>query len=277
MSDIFENGIDSLNIGIRYFLYGEFETSHKHAILNIFHSIELFLKEKLSRIHPILIYKNFDKPINDDSLTVGLTEIIIRFKNLGIKLNPKQEDVLKELQRRRNRIEHHKFIPDDSHYYIIGKDLKFIYYFLPEHLSCALEDHLDEDIYTQVRKAILDYDERLSDANMKVQEALKNRENEASVDPIHTSTCPECRNHTVVINSEKGDFCFFCYEEIDITREDLQQCGCCLNYFLDDEMSGCGDCLACVDEKLNDEPYLIRKKTERHNIANSADAKKLRG
>ncbi len=263
MSDIFENGIDSLHIGIRYFLYGEFETAHKHAILNVFHSIELFLKEKLSKVHPILIYKNIDKPINNDSLTVGLNEIIIRFKNLGIKLNPKQESVLKELQRRRNIIEHHKFIPDDSHYYIIGKALKFIYYFLPEHLSCTLEEHLDEDIYTQVRKVILDYDERLSDAKMKVQEIIEKHKDVSSVDPIHTSTCPECRNHTVVIESDKGDFCFFCYEEIDITSEDLEQCGCCLNYYLDDEMSGCGDCLECVDEQLSDEPYFQRKHIEK--------------
>lgn len=258
MSNIFENAIDSLNIGIRYFLYGEFETAHKHAILNVFHSIELFLKEKLSKIHPILIFKKIDKPINDDSITVGLNEMIIRLKNLGIELDPKQEAVLKELQRRRNRIEHHKFIPDDSHYYILGKALKFIYYFVPEHLSCNLDEHLDEDIFTQVRKVILDYDERLSDAKMKVQEILKKHEENSALGVIHTCTCPECRNHTVVEDSDKGDFCFFCYEEIDISSEDLQQCGCCSNYYLNDEMSGCGDCLECVDEKLSDEPYLRR-------------------
>jgi hypothetical protein len=263
MSDIFENGIDSLNIGIRYFLYGEFETAHKHAILNVFHAIELFLKEKLSRVHPLLIFKNIDKPVSDDSSTVGFNEIITRFKNLGIQLDHDQEIVLKELQRRRNVIEHHKFIPDESHYYVIGKALKFIYYFIPEHLLCDLEDHLDEDIYTQARKVILDYDERLSDAKKKIQEIIENGKGHSDVDKIHTSTCPICRNHTVVINSDKGDFCFFCYEEIDIEYEELKKCDCCLNYFIDDEMSGCGYCLECLDAQIKDEPYISMGKSKK--------------
>ena len=98
---------------------------------------------------------------------------------------------------------------------------------------------------------------------MKVQEIIKKHKNDSSVEQIHTSTCPECRNHTVVIDSDKGDFCFFCYEEIDIANEDLQQCGCCLNYYLEDEMSGCGYCLECVDEQLSDEPYLKRNNIEK--------------
>ena len=82
MSDIFNNALDSLEFGIRVYLFGEYETAHKHAILNVFHSIELFLKEKLYRIHPILIYKNIDNLINDDSLTVGLREILLKYNNV---------------------------------------------------------------------------------------------------------------------------------------------------------------------------------------------------
>ncbi|MBU1626672.1 hypothetical protein KKB18_04815, partial [bacterium] len=87
MSDLFDNAIDSLKVGIEFYL----QENYKHAILNIYHSIELFLKEKLFIINPILIYKNIDKPINDDSLTVSLNDILSRFSNLSICLEKEKK------------------------------------------------------------------------------------------------------------------------------------------------------------------------------------------
>ncbi len=246
MSDLFDNAIDSLEFGIRVYLYGEYETAHKHAILNVFHSIELFLKEKLFRVHPVLIYRNIDSPISDDSLTVGLKEILLRFKNIGIVLDTKQEKILRDLQRRRNRIEHHKFEPDDSHYHIIGKSLKFLYYFLPEHLESSLEEHLEEDLFRQARESILKYEERLSEAEQEIDQRTTPKTKDDLCDPTDSASCPECFNHTVVIGTERGDFCFFCHEEVDMT-----QCDWCSGYFGSREINDFGMCDDCFTERSN--------------------------
>jgi hypothetical protein len=74
MSDIYANAVDSLRIGIEHFLKEPGYSSRKHAILTLFHAIELFLKEQLHRTNPILIYRNLDTKITEDSLTVGIKE-----------------------------------------------------------------------------------------------------------------------------------------------------------------------------------------------------------
>jgi hypothetical protein len=89
MNPLLFNAVDSLKVGMEFFMRGDSDTTHKHAILTIFHSIELFLKEYLFRINPILIYRNIDKSITDDSITVGINEIIARLENLKIGL-PKE-------------------------------------------------------------------------------------------------------------------------------------------------------------------------------------------
>ena len=72
VSDIYANAVDSLRIGIEHFLKESGYSSRKHAILTLFHAIELFLKEQLHRTNPILIYRNIDAKITDDSMTVGI-------------------------------------------------------------------------------------------------------------------------------------------------------------------------------------------------------------
>lgn len=42
-------------------------SSRKHAIMTVFHAMELMLKEQLARTNPILIYKNIDTKITDDA------------------------------------------------------------------------------------------------------------------------------------------------------------------------------------------------------------------
>ena len=55
-----------LRIGMEFFLKEDGYSSRKHAILTVFHAIELLLKERLAQTNPILIYKNIDAKITDD-------------------------------------------------------------------------------------------------------------------------------------------------------------------------------------------------------------------
>ncbi len=54
MSPLLENAVDSLKVDLEHFLEGTKESSGKHAILTIFHSIELLLKEALYRFSPFI-------------------------------------------------------------------------------------------------------------------------------------------------------------------------------------------------------------------------------
>lgn len=241
MSGIFNNGIDSLKLGIKFYINNEIETAHKHAILNIFHSIELFLKEKLYKIHPLLIYEDIDKPIGDHVRTVGLEKIIIRYKNIGSPLGEKNEKILIDLKKKRNKIEHHQFNPEDSDFSLIGKALKFLYYFLPEQLDCSMEDHLDVEIYKKMREIILEYEVRLTEAEEKVKEETTAYTKDDLCSITCSTSCPECGNDTVVVDGKKGDFCYFCYKEVDIS-----QCERCQGYFPSNEIeevrSFCENC-----------------------------------
>lgn len=209
MNPLFENAIDSLVLGVNFYVEKPIANPYKHSILNIFHSIELFLKEGLYRVHPILIFKNIDKPIHDDSLTVGLKEILARFRNLKINLDKKDQDIIVELQKRRNKIEHHHYSEDESDFYIIGKSLRFIYFFLPNHLGEKLESFLDEKLYSKVREIILKYEERLREAEEEVSKLTTPRTKDDLCDPVDSALCPECCNYTVVIGTERGNYCFF--------------------------------------------------------------------
>ncbi len=71
MSEINANAVDSLRIGIDCLLKERSYSTRKHAILTLFHSIELFLKERLSQENPILTYRDIDAKISEASATVG--------------------------------------------------------------------------------------------------------------------------------------------------------------------------------------------------------------
>lgn len=242
MTDIFDNAVDSLKMGISHYLLNtEHDTAEKHAILMIYHSIELFLKEKLAEIHPVLIYANLNKKITSDSRTVGLDDIITRYDNFKIELSNVDRNILHNLRKRRNTIEHHKYKKEKRDFNIIGKALKFIHEFLISHFDSSMEDILDEKQYAKVRETIFEYEELLKKA---LQEVEKHRPEgkEQLADPYWLVLCPDCYNETLVMASERGPFCFLCYEE-----KSVEQCNYCSQYVDQselDEASRCDNCSA---------------------------------
>jgi Zn finger protein HypA/HybF involved in hydrogenase expression len=229
---IFDNAADSLEHGVAYYVVrNETPTAIKYAILSIYHSVELFLKELLAQVNPILIYRDIDRPITAESVTVGLREILTRLNNLGLALSQGHVKTLVELQRRRNRIEHHRFDPDTDHDAAVGQALKLLFEFLPLHLNTSLEDLLEDTAtYDAVRQAILTYEER-------VEYACKEAEEEGQ----HTTYCPECGELTLAIESSRGNYCFLCKQECE-----LEKCEGCDQYFSPSEHS-VGLCEVCED------------------------------
>jgi hypothetical protein len=233
---LLDNAIDSLQHGVAHYLVrDESPTAIKHAVLNIYHGIELFLKERLARVHPLLIYRDIDKRVTADSQTIGLKEILVRMENLGIPLAPNQTAILAELQKRRNHIEHHRFDPSADHQITVGQALKFLLDFLPDHLGIALEDIVeDTDIYNKVLTAILSYTER-------VERAVR----EATAASRLLVRCSDCGEKTVAVDSDRGHYCYLCH-----TDHNMEQCERCGEYMDSANIDDSGLCSDCIEDIL---------------------------
>src|SRR5262249_38587259 len=152
-SPIYENAIDSLRIGMEFFLEEEGYSSRKHAILTLFHAIELLLKERLAQTNPILIYKNIDVKITDDAMTVGVREAFRGIENPGHVIPEEEKKTIKNIKRDRNRIEHHRYDQkkkeDEA---IIAASLKFILFFVEFFLKRNLDKKIDPKVLRDINR-----------------------------------------------------------------------------------------------------------------------------
>jgi hypothetical protein len=188
-----------------------------------------------------LIYKDIDNPITDDSYTIGLKQILARFRNVGIILTEKDSKVLFDLQGRRNRIEHHAFVADESHKFVVGKAVRFIMSFLEEHLDCSLEEHVDEVLYGKLRDIVMTYEERLREASERISSRQYMTKGDCKI-----GTCPNCSNETVLDDPEKGLFCFFCYQPAG-----MAECICCGELVPIDDLDEMDNCSVCLEYRIS--------------------------
>src|SRR5690349_614948 len=80
-----ENAFDFLAEGVIRFARRTDSSDLKHAIINIAHATELFLKARLAREHRTLIFADPGKA-SPDSPTVGVDAAIRRLQAAGIPL-----------------------------------------------------------------------------------------------------------------------------------------------------------------------------------------------
>ena len=234
MNPIFQNAVDSLAVGIRFYLSKDEANSQKHAILAIFHAIELFLKEYLFRIHPNLVYRNIDQRICDDSPTVGARELPVRLENFGLELPKVERKVVQALQARRNRIEHlsyEKLPPDPA---VLGESLKFITFFVESVLNERLADHLDNELLSELRRVVFTYDELAGMAERRLHEWLRRTfgDWDSELEDLPegfdgTLPCPACRQDYLVVDNVDRPHCFFCDADVD-----AGECGICGRTYL---------------------------------------------
>jgi hypothetical protein len=244
MSPLFENAVDSLEVGMQFFK----DRKPKFAMLLVFHSIELLLKEQLSRKNPILIYRSIDKVISDDSQTVGLAESLVRFQNLGINLTEDEKETLVALQKRRNRVEHHRYDPHNDDRETLGRSLRFIRMFVANHLGDDLKTHIDNAFLVEIDQLILSYEELKAIAEAEFEEWVARAYSEGFDDIAFKGTldCPVCRQDFLVLNApEVGNHCFYCRKAVEARECDA--CGIAflprnpVNEICDDCMQFAGD------------------------------------
>lgn len=223
MSALLHNAIDSLEFGMHLYLDGrDSASSRKHAILTIFHSIELILKEYLWRINPVLIYKSIDKKITASSQTVGFAEILVRLENVGLDIHASERKVIEAIQQRRNRIEHHSYEEDEGDILVLSESLKFLIFFTEEILNISLETELSKETLIAVRRLVFDYLEREGMASYRLNKWLNrtytnwDEQKEDTPDEFPgTHQCPECRQDFLVFHINDKPFCFFCNSGVE--------------------------------------------------------------
>jgi hypothetical protein len=228
VSAIYENAVDSLRIGFEFFRRERNYSSRKHAILTVFHSIELFLKEHLFRTNPVLIYQNIDARITDDSLTVGIRDILIRFENIGLKLPKEQTSAIERIQKIRNRIEHHRYDHnEDEDELIIAEALKVALFFVEFVLERKLGDDIGPDPIADMQRRMLENNEREGLANYRLEEWMKKQW--PQWDPIKddcnefegTLDCPICHQTYLVVGYHEKPFCFHCNTTVEAATCEL--------------------------------------------------------
>lgn len=241
MSDIYSNAVDSFRIGVEYFLKTPTYSSRKHAILTIFHAIELLLKEQLHRTNPLLIYKNIDGKINEDSQTVGIREALTRLENLGQALPKEPKAVIERIQKRRNRIEHHRYDHQKEDEAIISESLQFIFFYVDGVLRERLENDVPPETLREIQGLIYERQDRAWIAmfrlEMWMRETWPDWVDEAMDHPNEfdgTLDCPICRQTNLVVGYHPTPFCFYCNTSVEAVEcEDCgrthlanDECGC---------------------------------------------------
>jgi hypothetical protein len=129
----------------------------KFAILNITLSIELFLKERLRREHPLLIYSNIDsyRPFTLDTRTASWTVLIERLRYvLGDQLSKVDAGRLHLAGTLRNRIIHYEVeLEFPSVYHTFANLHNFVVEFFENFLrqddSETLRDHIRADLWPE--------------------------------------------------------------------------------------------------------------------------------
>lgn len=230
MSDIYANAIDSLRIGIDHFLKETDYSSRKHAILTVFHSLELFLKEQLFRTNRLLIYRNIDTPITDDSQTVSIKEALARLENLGLGLPKQQRTMIEDIQRRRNRIEHHRYDQKEEDEVVIAESLQFILFFVDSILRGKLEDDIPPETLRTIQEIVYEREQMYWIARHRLEnwmhETWPDWNNEVADTPEDfsgTNDCPICRDSFLVDGYYPKPFCFRCNTTVD--AEECDYCG----------------------------------------------------
>jgi hypothetical protein len=206
-----ENAIDSLAHAIDHYRdFAGYQKSHlKFSILSLFHSIELFLKARLAKAHPILIYEKPESTNLQNAHTVNFKTLCDRLTNTGVDLKTYKAN-LENLQLIRNQIEHHKFEKkkEEVEGYFV-KSIQFLEHFLNHELK------IDKRLYSSIAEILVSYDAKRTIAINTARDFLNSHTAEFSIEE-----CRECNEESVVspsptnLDDEDEGYCFLCKQTV---------------------------------------------------------------
>ncbi|MBN5076255.1 hypothetical protein JY427_11450 [Stenotrophomonas maltophilia] len=199
---IYRNALNAIQVGVEDFNEGS-PPRLSSAVRNLTAGILLLCKEKLRRLSPedeILIWKQITPSLDDDGkvifegsgkTTVDVSEIISRFKSLGIEVDA---SLLQRITGVRNRVEHHHVDDVGQIRGAFADGLIFLSQFMPKHLEVDPQDEIDEDSW-----ALLVAEKEIEDRlRAECRASYAQLDGPTSLtDAIEREGCPECSSHLV--------------------------------------------------------------------------------
>ena len=257
--DLLENALDSLEEALKKYEEGEDgqPKAYKFAVLHMAHFFELIFKYHVSRIHPLLIYRDPFSAKPDKSKTIGLWDAINFINNDSAEAFSKEfRSDLEWLKKLRNDIEHHKFEMDVADVRSsLGRLFRAVVEFLHKYADLDLKSAIPTHIWDMFKVLSDEYEFRLRDA-MREADRIEEENSGSPNDPyaaVVRLECPNCGNYTLVVNenSDTGFQCTLCgNEESDDIPSDCDICGAPatigeLDYCYNDDGSLEGRCYYC--------------------------------
>jgi len=219
---LFDNSADFFEESVRQAILAEKKIgSWKYAILFIVQSIELALKEQLSRAHPLLIWEDVDKP----GRTVGLERALRRISNAELAVVTEVETrAINQALRWRNEITHYKISES-------VRNLKMNFATLAGFYLDFVRDKLGIDISGRLPAEMLSELSLIEDYRSELINRARKRMDEEQICPALVWQCPECQANTFVIDNDIN-CCYTCG-----LKEAVRQCGFCDEYFFGWELN----------------------------------------
>jgi hypothetical protein len=214
--DLLENGLDFILSSIKLTVEAESEVNYKYSILHLSAGVELLLKERLRVEDWIYVFENIEKATEDglksgDFVSVRLETALERLMNdLGIEIDEEDIKAIKDLKRRRNKVEHFQFHETEiSIKSISAKVLNFVFKFINGELNDSIDTEKLEEQFFGIKENLTKFKEFI---NVR-EEELKNKVDEISKDTIIIK-CPSCYQDYLVLSLSTNNKlkCLFCLQ-----------------------------------------------------------------
>ena len=180
---LLQNAYSFLEEALSKAIKAEDDSLHwKYATLNLVQAIELSLKERLRRDHPILIFQKIDSPKN----TVSVENALNRLQSIG-KLKFSQSDIntISKASKLRNLIVHFEFElnPIESKL-VFAKLLGFMSHFHLTYLDTPLDTIISDELWQEAIN-VFEYSEELF-------ERAKSIFKDKGFEPLNIWICAKC-------------------------------------------------------------------------------------
>jgi hypothetical protein len=138
--DLLANATDSITQAIELLAWKDEPSDArrlKQAVLAVAHGVELLLKERLRRVHPVLIWENVDRFPSLSARTVTVDTALSRLVRIGgLTSLDDDSELISSLRDTRNAIEHYSWTTTKAEAErIIGQALGFALHFAKQELG----------------------------------------------------------------------------------------------------------------------------------------------
>lgn len=202
--DLLGNAVDSIQRAIDLLAWRDEPDDArrlKQAVLSIAHGVELLLKERIRRVHPVLVWENVDKFPNLSARTVTVDTALRRLNKIGgLRIDEADSELIRSLRDTRNAIEHYSWATTKAEAeQIVGRSLGFALHFA--------KNELDHDFFGyHARKD--DTFQVLLEGNPRFAESFRARyEKQSCTEGRYKVTCDFCHALSVSPSTGACDLC----------------------------------------------------------------------